>query len=167
MAMTMTTKASFIRTVNEMIYKRGFKVCETDEETSDYDEFVKDGFNYTVIKTARIGEEPCYSIKRVIFPYKYNDESIYVNGVYAESSMIRKKKNDKLKHSYYSIEVKRQTSCKLCQMVNGNCGYSSYFRLRPHNKTKKHDNARSVCASIITDTTKLGIDNANEIMSYL
>ena len=167
MAMTMTTKASFIRTVNEMVYKMGFKVCETEEEMSDYDEFVEDGFNYTVIRTARIGREPFYSIKRTIFPYKYDDESIYVNGIYVESSLINKKKNNKLKHNNYSIEVKRQTSCKLCEMVNGHCGYSPYFRLRPHNKNKRHNKARSICAGIITDTTKLGDDIANEIMSYL
>lgn len=156
--MTMTTKASFIRTVNEMVYKRGFKVCETEEEMIDYDEFVEDGFNC---------REPFYSIKRTIFPYKYDDESIYVNGIYVESSLINKKKNNKLKHNYYSIEVKRQTSCKLCEMVNGHCGYSQYFRLRPHNKTKRHNKARSICAGIITDTTKLSDDIANKIMSYL
>ena len=167
MTTTMTSKASFISTVNEMINKKDFTVSAADDET-DYEQFVKDGFNYTIIKVDGRDNVPFYSIDRTVFPYERCSDSIYDKGVYHESAMVFKnKKNDKLKHMGYHKKVKRQTSCKLCDMVHHNYNYSSYFRTRQHNKTDKHQKARGICANIIIETTKLNIDVANMIMSYL
>jgi hypothetical protein len=167
MTTTMTSKASFISTVNEMINKKDFTVM-IDDAPLDYEEFVKDGFNYTIIKVAGRCNVPFYSIDRTVFPYKRCSDSIYDKGVYHESAMVFKNvKNDKLQHMGYNKNIKRQTSCKLCNMVLQNYNYSSYFRQGQHNKKEKHQTARSICANIILETTKLNIDVCNLIMSYL
>ena len=164
---TMTIKSSFIRTVNEMINKKDFTVLNPNNDDIEYDMFEKDGFNYTIMRVDVKGRIPAYAVERTVFPYKNSDECIYDKGIYRQSSTVFKNiKNDKLKHMWYNIRVKRQTSCQLCKMFGCyNC--SDDHRVTKHNKTEKHNKVRRLCGDIITNTTKLNNDIALEIMSYL